>query len=83
MDARNFDYKTLTELRKRSVGSLQEGQSPEIVVKALGIDRGTMYRLFSRYRQGGRHGLDANTRGGKKTKLDDKAMRWMYKTIIG
>ncbi|MFZ2396761.1 MAG: helix-turn-helix domain-containing protein, partial [Smithella sp.] len=62
MDARNLDHKTLTELRKRGVGSVQEGQSPEIVAKALGINRVTIYGWLSRYRQGGWQALDANKR---------------------
>jgi transposase len=81
MDARNLDHKTLTELRKRGVGSVQEGQSPEIVAKALGINRVTIYGWLSRYRQGGWHALDAKKRGGRKPKLDGKALRWIYKTI--
>ncbi|MFZ2395395.1 MAG: helix-turn-helix domain-containing protein, partial [Smithella sp.] len=62
MEARNLDHKTLTELRKRGVGSVQEGQSPEIVAKALGINRVTIYGWLSRYRQGGWQALDANKR---------------------
>jgi transposase len=82
MDARNLDHKTLTELRKRGVGSVQEGQSPEIVAKALGINRVTIYGWLSRYRQGGWQALDANKRGGRKPKLDDKALQWIYKTVV-
>jgi len=81
MDARNLNHQTLTELRKRGVGSVQEGQSPEVVAKALGINRATMYGWLSRYRQGGWHALDAKKRGGRKPKLDGKALRWIYKTI--
>jgi transposase len=81
MDARRLDHKTLTELRNRAVGSVQEGQSPEIVAKALGINRATIYGWLSLYRNGGWGALDARKRGGKKPKLDDKAMQWVYKTV--
>lgn len=81
MDARNLDHRMLTELRKRAVASVQEGQSPEVVTKALGINRVTIYGWLSRYRQGGWHALDAKKRGGRKPKLDGKAMQWIYKTI--
>jgi hypothetical protein len=37
-DARQLDHKTLTELRKRAVVSVQDGQSPETVARALGIN---------------------------------------------
>jgi len=81
MDARKLDHKTLTELRKRGVDSVQEGQSPEIVAKALGINRVTIYGWLSRYRQGGWDALDAKKRGGRSPKLDGKAMQWIYKTL--
>ena len=80
-DARRLDHKTLTELRKRAVHSVQEGQSPEMVAKALGINRVTIYGWLARYRSGGWGGLDARKRGGRPPKLDAKAMRWIYRTV--
>lgn len=80
-DARKLDYRMLTELRKRGVASVQEGQSPEIVAKALGINRVTIYGWLSRYRQGGWGALDAKKRGGRPRKLDGKALQWVYKTV--
>jgi transposase len=80
-DARNLDYRMLTELRKRGVASVQEGQSPEIVAKALGINRVTIYGWLSRYRDGGWGALDAKKRGGRPPKLDGKALKWVYKTV--
>jgi len=80
-DARKLDHKTLTELRKRAVTSVQNNQSPEMVAKALGIDRRTIYGWLARYRNGGWHALDAKKRGGRPPKLDGKAMEWIYRTI--
>lgn len=71
----------LTELRKRGVASVQEGQSPEVVAKALGIGRTTMYGWLARYRDGGWAALDARKRGGRKPKLDAKAIQWIYKIV--
>jgi transposase len=81
MDARRLDHKTLTELRKRGVYSVQNGQSPEIVAKALGINRVTIYGWLSRYRNGGIGALDARKRGGRKPKLNAKAIQWIYNTV--
>ena len=81
MDARRLSHKTLTELRKRGVSSVQDGQSPELVAKALGINRVTMYGWLARYRNGGWVALDARKRGGRKPKLDAKAIRWIYNTV--
>jgi len=71
----------LTELRKRGVASVQEGQSPEVVAKALGINRVTIYGWLSRYRHGGWDALDAKKRGGRHPKLDGKALKWIYDTV--
>lgn len=60
---------------------MQEGQSPEIVAKALGINRVTIYGWLSRYRHGGWGALDAQKRGGRPPKLDGKALRWIYQTV--
>ena len=81
MYARRLTHTTLTELRKRMVGSVQDGQSPETVALALGINRVTMYGWFARYRDGGWDALDARKRGGRKPKLNAKAIRWVYKTF--
>jgi transposase len=80
-DARRLDHKTLTELRKRAVDSVQDGQSPEVVARALGINRVTIYGWLSLYRHGGWDALDARKRGGRTPKLDAKAMQWVYRTI--
>ena len=71
----------LTELRKRGVASVQDGQSPEVVASVLVISRATMYGWLSRYRHGGWSALDARKRGGRKPKLDGRAIRWIYRTV--
>jgi len=81
MDARRLTHTTLTELRKRGVASVHDGQSPEIVAQALGISRATIYGWLARYRDGGWGSLDARKRGGRKPKLDGKAIRWIYSTV--
>ena len=81
MDARRLDRKTLTELRKRAVMSVQKGQSPEVVARALQVSRGAMYGWLARYREGGWGNLDARRRGGRPPKLDGPAMKWVYDTV--
>jgi len=80
-DARRLNHKTLTELRKRAVQSVQSGQSPEVVALALGIHRVTMYGWMARYRNGGWGSLDARKRGGRPPKLDGKALQWIYRAV--
>ncbi len=80
-DCRRLDQRTLTELRKRGVASVQRGESPELVAAALGINRTTIYDWLALYRAGGTSALEARKRGGKKRKLNGKAMNWLYQTI--
>ena len=81
MDARRLNHDTLSELRKRAVASVQEGQSPEVAAKALQVSRQALYGWLARYRDGGWGNLDAKKRGGRRPKLDAKAMKWVYDAI--
>jgi len=81
MDARRLNHEMLTELRKRAVTSVQEGQRPEVVAKALQVSRQALYGWLARYRDGGWGNLDAKKRGGRRPKLDAKAMKWVYDTV--
>lgn len=80
-DARRLTHAQLTDLRKRGVIAVQNGESPEDVVRALGISRATIYGWLSRYREGGWDQLDARKRGGRKPKLNAKALAWVYRVI--
>lgn len=81
MDARRLSHETLTELRKRAVASVQDGQSPEVVAKALQVSRQALYGWLARYRDGGWGNLNAKKRGGRRPKLDARAMKWIYDTV--
>jgi hypothetical protein len=42
-DARRLDHHTLEALRERAVRKVQEGESPEVVARVLGLNRSTVY----------------------------------------
>ena len=80
-DCRRLGHKELTELRKQAVMQVQAGKSPEVVAIGMGINRTTIYDWLALYRKGGWGALDAKKRGGRKPKLNGKAMEWIFRTI--
>lgn len=83
LDARRLTHKQLTELRRRAVASVQKGESPAVVARVLGVSRMAVYNWLALYRKGGWDALEARKRGGRRPKLDAKAMSWVYELVTG
>lgn len=60
---------------------VQNGESPETVARALGINRTTIYDWLAAYRKGGWGALEAKKRGGRKAKLNGRALKWVFDTV--
>ena len=80
-DARRLKYNELTELRKRGVSAVQDGQPAILVAKVLGVGKSTLFGWLARYRAGGWDALDAHRRGGRPPKLTARMMAWIYNTV--
>jgi len=82
-DGRALDHKTLEEIRIRAVERVQAGESPEVVIQALGFTRSCIYAWLARYRTGGWGALKARALKGRPMKIQPAQMRWLYRTITG
>jgi transposase len=83
MDGRKLKHEVLTELRKRAVPRVQSGESPEVVVRAMGFSRACIYNWLAMYRAGGWDALDARKRGGRPRKLKGRMISWIYRVLVG
>jgi transposase len=80
-DARRLDHATLEAMRERAVQSVQDGESPEMVARALGINRSTIYSWLAQYRRGGWGALKAKPLFGRPPKLDGNKLKWIYSVV--
>jgi len=80
-DARKLDHKTLEALRIRAVKRVRAGESPEVVARAIGINRTTIYEWLAKHRQGGLSALAAKAIPGRPPKVNAKMMKWLVDVL--
>lgn len=80
-DGRSIDHKTRETIRIRAVQQVQSGESPEIVIKALGFTRCCIYQWLAAYRAGGWDALKTGKMTGRPKKLSAAQIRWIYQTV--
>ena len=61
--------------------SVQDGESPEVVARVIGINRSTIYGWLAQYRRGGWGALKAKPLFGRPPKLDGKKLKWIYDIV--
>ena len=81
MDGRKLSHEALEEIRIRAVKRVEAGESPEVVVEALGFHRSAIYKWISLYREGGIEALKGRKAAGPTPKLDGTQLRRLYMII--
>jgi hypothetical protein len=80
-DGRKLDHQTLEQFRIRFVQRVQESESPETVIKALGMSYARIYEWLAVYREGGFDALRAKSISGRPRKLTGHPIRRLYTLI--
>lgn len=80
-DGRKLKHDVLEALRIRAVRQIEDGESPEVVIKALGMNRRTIYKWIALYRERGIGGLKAAPLSGRPLKLSGAMLRWIFRTV--
>ena len=83
LDARKLDHGTLEQIRIRAVQRVQAGESPEVVIRALGFSTRCIYSWLAMYRAGGWDALKAKRISGRPPKLAARDLQWVYRTVTG
>jgi len=65
----------------RAVQSVQDGESPEIIARALGINRTTIYDWLSKYRAGGWDALKRRKAPGRVPTLTGRQIKFIYDAV--
>jgi transposase len=81
-DARGYDHQTLEQMRIRGIESVQSGEHPADVARILGVRRQVVYKWLAMYRAGGWDAIKAKTIPGRPQRIDARAMKWIYETVV-
>ena len=81
-DGRKLKHDVLEALRIRVVRRIEQGESPEVVIRALGMNRRTVYKWIALHRERGIDGLKARPLLGRPLKLNGAKLQWILKVVI-
>lgn len=82
-DGRKIDRKALEAIRIRAVKRVEAGESPEVVIKALGLTRPRIYEWIAKYREGGIEALRSSKASGRPSKLAGTDLQKIYRLVVG
>lgn len=80
-DGRKLKHDVLEAIRIRAVLQIEHGESPEHVIRVLGMNRRTIYKWIALYREDGIKALKARPLLGRPLMLSGAKLRWIFKTV--
>jgi len=80
-DGRTIDHITLEKMRIAALMSVKKGQSPEAVIKSLGMSRSCIYKWLAKYQNGGFEALKAKSISGRPKKITGEMISWIINTL--
>ena len=80
-DGRKLKHDVLEAIRIRAVRQIEHGESPEHVIRVLGMNRRTIYKWIALYREGGIKALKARPLLGRPLTMSGAKLRWIFKTV--
>lgn len=81
LDGRKLDHRTREQIRIRAVKQVEAGESPEVIIKALGFHRSAIYQWIAKYREGGIEALKTGKITGRPNKLTGSCIKKIYDII--
>ena len=81
-DGRSINRKALEAIRIRAVNRVEAGESPEVVIKALGLTRPGTYEWIAKYREGGIEALRSSKASSRPPELPGTALQKIYSLVV-
>jgi transposase len=81
IDGRKLSHAVREEIRIRAVKQVETGESPEVVVRALGFHRSCIYEWIANYQSGGEAALRTKRIPGRPPKLTGAQLGKIYQAV--
>ena len=80
-DGRRLSHEALEQLRINAVQRVENGESPETVIKSISFERVCIYRWIAKYRYGGIEALRARKASGRKPILSGEQLMKLFDLV--
>lgn len=72
----------MERMRMQAVTRVSAGESPETVIRSLGLSRSCIYKWLAKFRKGGASALRAKSLSGRPAKVEAEQIRWLRGALL-